>query len=115
MLEFMNVTKALADENRVRILTALNGNDLHVCQIKALLQISPATASRHLSVLRNARLISARKKGRRTYYKLANSPEPRTIADAINWVIRSVNSDPVIQRDKQQLKNILSRPSKNIP
>ena len=109
MFEFMNVTKALSDENRVRILTALNGKDLCVYQIKALLQVSPSTVSRHLSVLRKARLISARKKGRWTYYKLANSPEPRTIADAINWVIRSVNHDPVIKRDQRQLKEILSR------
>jgi ArsR family transcriptional regulator len=111
VFEFMNVTKALSDENRVRILTALNGKDLRGYHIKALLQVSTSTVSRHLSILRNARLISTRKKGRWTYYKLANSPEPRTIADAINWVIRSVNHDPVIKRDQHHLKEILSRES----
>ena len=58
MLEFMNITKALADENRVRILLALHGRDeLCVCQLIDLLQLAPSTVSKHLFILRNARLI----------------------------------------------------------
>ena len=58
MFGFMNITKALADENRVRILMALNGrNELCVCQLIDMLQLAPSTVSKHLFILRNARLI----------------------------------------------------------
>ena len=64
MFDFMNITEALADENRVRILMALDQRELCVCQIIDLLQLSPSTVSKHLSILRNARLINSRKAGR---------------------------------------------------
>jgi len=51
MFEFMNITKALADENRVRILMALNGRDeLCVCQLIDMLQLAPSTVSKHLFI-----------------------------------------------------------------
>ena len=42
MLSFMNITKALSDENRIRILMALHANDeLCVCNINELLELAP--------------------------------------------------------------------------
>ena len=70
MLAFMNITKALADENRVRILAALKNRELCVCQIIDLLQLAPSTVSKHLSILRQARLLAVRKTGRWAYYRL---------------------------------------------
>jgi DNA-binding transcriptional ArsR family regulator len=71
MLEFINITKALADENRVRILLALNGRDeLCVCQLFDMLQLAPSTVSKHLFILSNARLIYSRKEARWIYYGL---------------------------------------------
>jgi DNA-binding transcriptional ArsR family regulator len=109
MFEFMTVTKALSDENRVRILMALNGKELCVCQIIDLLQLSPSTVSKHLSILRNARLISGRKTGRWMYYKLAGNPEQKAASDAIDWVIRCMDNNPVIRKDQRHLEEILSR------
>jgi DNA-binding transcriptional ArsR family regulator len=40
MREFMAVAKALADENRVRMLLALRGGELCVCQITELLGLA---------------------------------------------------------------------------
>ena len=39
MFDFMNITRALSDENRVRIIAALNGRELCVCQIIDLLRV----------------------------------------------------------------------------
>ena len=76
MLDFMNITRALSDENRVRILMALRKRTFCVCQITALLDLSPSTTSKHLSVLKQARLIEGKKQGKWVYYSLAN-PEKR--------------------------------------
>lgn len=64
MFNFINITKALAEENRVRILLALEGRELCVCQIFELLDLAPSTVSKHLSILRQARLVEGRKEGR---------------------------------------------------
>jgi ArsR family transcriptional regulator, arsenate/arsenite/antimonite-responsive transcriptional repressor len=63
--------KAVSDHNRLKVLAGLMEYDeLCACQITELLQVTGATASRHLSVLINADLISSRKAGRWIYYRL---------------------------------------------
>ena len=57
MREFMNITKALADANRVRMLLALRGRELCVCQITELFGLAPSTMSKHLSILYQAGLV----------------------------------------------------------
>ena len=109
MLEFMNITKALADENRVRILLALHGRDeLCVCRLIDLLQLAPSTVSKHLFILRNARLIDGRKEGRWMYYRLNRQGGSAAVAQALEWVIRSVGDTPQAQRDTERLDEILS-------
>jgi DNA-binding transcriptional ArsR family regulator len=104
MFEFMNITKALADENRVRILMALNGRDeLCVCQLIDMLQLAPSTVSKHLFVLRNARLIIGRKEGRWMYYRLNTQDGPEAVTKALNWVTRSVINEPIVHDDRKRL------------
>ena len=112
MFEFMNITKALADENRVRILMALNGQaELCVCQLIDMLKLAPSTVSKHLFILRNARLVNGRKEGRWMYYRL-NTDEASSVANsALEWVIRSVDEDPLIQQDDERLSEISSEPA----
>ena len=57
MRDLMAVTKALADENRVRILMALEPKELCVCQIVELLDLAPSTVSKHMAILKQARLV----------------------------------------------------------
>lgn len=107
MRRFMNITKALADENRVRVLAALNGRELCVCQLIELLELAPSTVSKHLSILRNARLIASRKQGRWMYYRLAGDEEAAEIEDSLAWVFRSIEDNARIVEDNLRLKEIL--------
>ncbi len=108
MFEFMNITKALSDENRVRILMALNGRgELCVCQLIDMLQLAPSTVSKHLSILRNARLIQGRKQGRWMYYRLAKDGAPADAAGALKWVVGSVAEDPVVRKDAALLEQLM--------
>ena len=109
MFEFMNITKALADENRIRILLALNGQtELCVCQLIDLLQLAPSTVSKHLFILRNARLVLGRKEGRWMYYRLNTKSATPTVNDALAWVVRSVADDPLIKGDQAKLTESIS-------
>jgi DNA-binding transcriptional ArsR family regulator len=109
MLTFMNITKALADENRVRILMALQGHELCVCQIIDLLQLAPSTVSKHLSILKQARLVKGRKAGRWIYYRLADTEKPRMIPGALQWVAQALQDQRQIQKDAEQLAVILQK------
>ena len=107
MLEFMNITKALADENRVRALMALRDQELCVCQLIDLLELAPSTVSKHLSILSQARLVIGRKDGRWIHYRLANKEAPEMVQVALDWVVNSLKKNQRIQKDEQRLEKIL--------
>ena len=107
-INFMNITRALSDENRVRILMALRHNEFCVCQITAFLDLSPSTTSKHLSVLKSARLIEARKVGKWVYYRLSDSPESLEMARAaISWAEESIGDSPAIRNDLDRIDSII--------
>ena len=83
MREFMNITKALADENRVRALLALRHGELCVCRITELFGLAVSTVSKHLSILYQAGLVESRKEGRWMYYRLPGKSAPPAARKAI--------------------------------
>jgi DNA-binding transcriptional ArsR family regulator len=60
-----------------------------------------------MSILKQARLVEARKDGRWMYYRLAGKDAPREVRDAIAWVCRSVSASRKIREDAKRLKKIL--------
>jgi DNA-binding transcriptional ArsR family regulator len=105
--EFMNVVKALAEENRVRILCLLREQDLCVCQIIEVLELAPSTVSKHLSILHQARLIDSEKRGRWVYYSLACGDVPSEVCAACKWIFDSIADDPKIKADTKNLKQVM--------
>jgi DNA-binding transcriptional ArsR family regulator len=106
MYEFMNITRALSDENRIRALMALRKRELCVCQIIEFLGLAPSTVSKHMSILRQARLIEGRKEGVWMHYSLSSSRRPE-VRKAINWVIASLENDEKIIKDEKLLSKIM--------
>ena len=62
LAEIVYILKALADENRIRILNLLRNNELCVCDIEATLDIKQSNVSRHLNKLKMAGIIVSEKK-----------------------------------------------------
>ncbi len=62
--------RALGDPTRVRILHALSGRELCVCDLAALLGMTSSAVSHQLRLLRHLRLVRPRKSGRMVYYSL---------------------------------------------
>lgn len=107
MREFLKITKALADSNRVRVVLILKGGELCVCQITELLRLAPSTISKHLSILHNAGLIESRKTERWVYYRLPGKEAPLMVRDAVAWVQESLGDAPEAREDREKLKKIL--------
>ena len=108
MKNVLAITKALADENRLRILAALNGGELCVCQVAELLDLAVSTVSKHLSILDQAELVNDRKQGRWVYYSLAGKAAPATARRAAAWAQDALSGSEVILDDARRLKKILA-------
>jgi DNA-binding transcriptional ArsR family regulator len=107
--EFLHLTKALADENRVRLLLALRRGELCACQLTELLQLAPSTVSKHLFLLKHAGLVESRKDGRWIYFKLADNGAPVAVREAIDWVKKSLGRSPGTLADAKRLRTILKQ------
>ncbi len=101
------VTKALADEGRLRMLAALDGRELCVCQLIELLGLAPSTVSKHMAILHQARLVEKRKDGRWIYYRLAECDAPPAVREALLWVERSLAETESVRKDARSLAKIL--------
>lgn len=106
MKEFLNITKALADANRLRMLMALRAGEVCVCQIAELTGLALSTVSKHLSVLYQAGLVNARKDGRWMYYSLPGKGTPTPAREAVAWVRRSLDANERIAEDEKRMKKV---------
>jgi len=108
MREWMAAIKALGDENRVRILWALQGREFCVCQIVELLELAQSTVSKHLSILHQARLIESRKEGRWIFYRAAGEEVPPAAGEIASVVCRWFAKSPRAAADRKRLAAILA-------
>ena len=105
MEQSLQTMKALSDMNRLRVVSALrNYDELCACQITELLQVTGATASRHLSVLHRAGLVDSRKEGRWIYYRLTVSAENEALFD---WLEIALAGSEKLKEDEQALETIV--------
>ncbi len=107
MRQFMNITKALADESRVRMLMALRGRELCVCQITELFGFAPSTVSKHLSILHQAGLVEFRKAERWVYYRLPGADMSKQVGRALGLTNKCLKTATQIVGDAKRLKEIL--------
>lgn len=106
MREIMDILKALADENRLRVLSALQSGKLCVCQLVALLNLAPSTVSKHLAILRAARLVESRKVGRWMYYSLAREFKAPLTGKWLALLLKDAAKTRRIVEDRKRLKRI---------
>jgi len=105
--ELLAVMKALADPSRLRIVAALQGRELCLCQIVELVGLATSTVSRHMSILEQARLVDARKDGRWTYFRLAGEQGRPEADEAAALVFRALAKDDQARADRVRLKQVL--------
>lgn len=62
--------KVLGDSTRTKILSTLEISELCVCDIASVLNMTISAVSHQLRILRNAKLVKARKAGKEVFYSL---------------------------------------------
>ena len=78
--------RVLGDPTRVKILDALGGGELCVCDIAALAGISESAVSHQLRLLRGMRLVRPRRAGRLVYYTLDDQHIMELLRQALTHV-----------------------------
>ena len=73
LYELAELFKVFGDTTRVRILYALSAQEMCVCDIAELLEMTHSSISHQLRVLKQARLVKFRKEGKVVYYSLDDS------------------------------------------
>ena len=80
---FQNTFKALSDKTRREILNLLKNQAMTAGDIASKFEMTQATVSHHLSVLKDAELVLDKKDGKYIYYELNTS----VLDDIMAWVI----------------------------
>lgn len=103
---------AISDPNRLRLLMALNGRTLCVCQLTELLALAPSTVSKHLTILKQAGLVKEKKNGRWVYHELC--PDDCPCYPVTQWVREQLGRDEQVAQDRVSLKQILQMDPKEL-
>jgi ArsR family transcriptional regulator, arsenate/arsenite/antimonite-responsive transcriptional repressor len=100
------ILKAMADENRIRILYLLNErNNLCVCEIREIIGLSQPTISSHLKILENNELIIFRKEGKWVNYKI-NPYLDTGIKKIVESILSMIREDDGIKKDKSRVNKV---------
>jgi ArsR family transcriptional regulator, arsenate/arsenite/antimonite-responsive transcriptional repressor len=93
--EVEKISKALADETRLRIFEAISGARQMTCgEIGSMRGITPATVSHHLKILSEAGLIACRRHGQFVYSQAV----PETIAAYVRALAKIAHSKKPARR-----------------
>ena len=69
-MNLLKAIKALADENRLRIVNLLSHQELCVCEMEQVLGMTQSNVSRHLTKLKDTELIISEKQGQFVFHRL---------------------------------------------
>ncbi len=96
--------RAFSDRTRLRIMHLLRPGELCVCDLVAVLALPQPTISRHLRYLRRAGMVTARKDGLWSYYRLAPAAGPfhRKLLDCVATCFIDV---PELAKDAAELND----------
>ena len=100
--------KALADPTRLRLIHLLGDDELCVCSCVEVLRTNQPKISRHLAYLRRAGLVTARRDGKWTHYRLTQ-PSDTHVARIFTELRAKLENDPQMQSDKALLESTMSK------
>jgi len=100
---------ALADPTRSRILLLLDGQELMVGELCAVLQLPQSTVSRHLKILSDEGWIIARGEGTSRFYSMVRSRLDPSAKRFWHIVREQMSSAPAAAQDARRLESVLAQ------
>jgi len=87
MDELAQLFTILAEPVRLRLLGLLSSGELCVCKLFPALGLPQSTVSRHLGILRQAKIVAARRKGTWVHYRLTRESWPAAWSELLEAAI----------------------------
>ena len=84
--EISTFFKILGDNTRVKILFALDHNEMCVCDIANVLKMTKSSISHQLSYLKDLNIVKSRKSGKEVYYSLDDEHVKEVFEVAISHI-----------------------------
>lgn len=100
--------RALSDATRLRIVALLERDELSVNELQEITRMGQSRISTHLGLLADCELVTSRRDGKRTFYKL-NPAAEGTTAEFIQLAIKGAHELPEHSHDQINLKRVLNR------
>ena len=97
----VDILKALAEENRLRIMSLLIENEMCVCEIETCLNMTQSNASRHLTVLKQSGILFSYKKAQWAYYRISDTfkQEQKELLEYLQIKLKEL---PTYQKDYEE-------------
>jgi ArsR family transcriptional regulator len=105
-MEGWDLLKLLADPTRLRILHLLRGEELAVGELCEVLGMGQSRVSTHLGQLRQAGLVSDRRDGKRSFYRLGTLDEP-TERGLVDAALTAIDASPEVANDRDNLRRVV--------
>ncbi|TET16248.1 MAG: ArsR family transcriptional regulator [Dehalococcoidia bacterium] len=108
MRELVKVSKALADETRVRMLKLLLEKDICVCEMQEIISISHSQVSRSLQMLMDAGFLKRWHEGKCVVYIADRVNSNRYCRALLDALVDSFNDNEVVSRDREKLQEVIA-------
>ena len=100
--------RALADPTRLRIMAVLQREELSVNELQEITRLGQSRVSTHLALLAEAGLLSSRREGKRTFYRLDPRADPAA-QEFTALAVRAAEELAEAESDQVNLKRVLAR------
>ena len=97
--QLAKIFKALGDENRLRILEMLQGEERCACMLLEEMHITQPTLSHHMKILCDVDLVVGRKEGKWMHYRL-NADQFQKVAQFLQRKAEMAKDDVIFVSEK---------------
>lgn len=99
----LNTLKLFSDITKLRIIILLSNQDLCVCQLSGIMEISQPNVSKKLASFRKLKLVETQRKSRYTFYSLLIKKQ--VFIQIISNITNNLSDYPIIQNDLKMSEN----------
>lgn len=86
LYDLADLYKVFADSTRIRILYVLSEEEMCVCDIANILNMTVSAISHQLKILKQSRLVKYRREGKTVFYSLADDHVSRILSQGMEHV-----------------------------
>jgi len=108
MREMVKISKALADETRIRMLKLLLERDICVCEMEGIFPLSQSQVSRNLKMLMDAGFLKRWREGKCVVYVADRTDSNQYCRAVLELLADSYNDQETVLRDREKLKQVFA-------